>query len=120
MRGSASKALAKAVEKAGGELREYAAPKPWELPRWCIERAGELGLRLDNAAARMLVARVGAKPAAARRRAREDPLAVHPAETVTAEDVEQLAASDTAPKVYDLADALVAGDLLRRSGWPRS
>ena len=38
-------------------------------------------------------------------------LALHPSVKVTQADVEQLAAGDTAPGAYDLADALVAGDL---------
>ena len=38
-------------------------------------------------------------------------LALHPATNVTTADVERLAATDTAPGAYDLADALVAGDL---------
>ena len=37
-------------------------------------------------------------------------IAVHPEVTARAEHVEQLAAGETTPKVYDLADALVAGD----------
>src|SRR3954468_7075096 len=44
--------LVKAVEKAGGEQREYAAPKPWELPNGAIERASEEGLPLDSPARR--------------------------------------------------------------------
>src|SRR3954452_20569572 len=50
-RGKALARLAKSVEKAGGEQPEYGAPKPWELPKWAIERAGEEGLHLDNEAA---------------------------------------------------------------------
>jgi DNA polymerase-3 subunit delta len=38
-------------------------------------------------------------------------LAVHPKATASAADVERFAAGDAAPQVYDLADALVAGDL---------
>ena len=38
-------------------------------------------------------------------------LALHPGTNVTLADIEELAASDNAPQVYDLADALVAGDL---------
>ena len=34
VRGKPLKQLCKAIEKAGGEVREYAAPKPWELPKW--------------------------------------------------------------------------------------
>src|SRR3954469_3942257 len=58
-RGKPLARLCKAVEKAGGEQREYAAPKPWELPKWAIERAAEEGLRLDQEAAKALVAAVG-------------------------------------------------------------
>src|SRR3954464_13098198 len=51
--------LAKAIEKAGGELREYSAPKPWQMPKWVSERAREEGLNLDQEAAKALVATVG-------------------------------------------------------------
>jgi DNA polymerase III delta subunit len=47
VRGKALKQLAKAVEGAGGEVREYPAPKPWELPKWIAERGRELGLQVD-------------------------------------------------------------------------
>jgi DNA polymerase III subunit delta len=111
VRGKALKQLSKAVEKAGGEMREYAAPKPWKLPEWCVERARELGLGLDREAAKELVGRVGSSQQRLSRELEKIAIAVHPAVTVTAEDVEALAAADNAPQVYDLADALVAGDL---------
>src|SRR2546423_10075378 len=38
-RGKPPARLAKAVAKAGGEQREYAAPKPWGLPRRVAEPA---------------------------------------------------------------------------------
>ncbi|HEX2415444.1 MAG TPA: DNA polymerase III subunit delta [Thermoleophilaceae bacterium] len=111
VRGKALKQLSKAVEKAGGEVREYAAPKPWKLPEWCIERASELGLQLDKEAAKELVSRVGSSQQRLSRELEKMAIAVHPAAAVTATDVEGLAAADNAPQVYDLADALVAGDL---------
>ena len=110
-RGKAPKQLAKAVEKAGGEVREYAAPKPWELPKWCVGHARELGLQLDQEAAKELVARVGTSQQRLSRELEKIALAVHPSTNVTTADVERLAATDTAPGAYDLADALVAGDL---------
>jgi DNA polymerase III subunit delta len=110
-RGKTQKQLAKAVEKAGGETREYAAPKPWELPKWCVGHAHELGLQLDPEAAKELVARVGSSQQRLSRELEKIGLALHPAVKVTAADVERHAASDTAPGAYDLADALVAGDL---------
>jgi DNA polymerase III subunit delta len=110
-RGKAVKQLAKAVEAAGGEVREYTAPKAWQLPKWCVERARELGLQLDQDAAKELVARVGQSQQRLSRELEKLALALHPATNISLTDVEQHAASDNAPQVYDLADALVAGDL---------
>lgn len=110
-RGKPTRQLCKAVEKAGGEVREYAAPKPWELPKWCIGHARELGLQLDGEAARELVARAGASQQRLSRELEKIALAVHPATNILAGDVERLAAADATPGAYDLADALVAGDL---------
>jgi DNA polymerase III subunit delta len=110
-RGKAPKSLSKATEKAGGEVREYAAPKPWELPKWCVGHARELGLQLDQEAAKELVGRVGTSQQRLSRELEKIALAVHPSAAITVADVERLAATDTAPGAYDLADALVAGDL---------
>ena len=111
VRGKALKQLCKAVEKADGEVREYAAPKPWELPRWTIERGRELGLEVDGEAAKELVALVGAGQQRISRELEKLVLAVHPRTQVSSADVDALAARDASPQVYDLADALVAGDL---------
>jgi DNA polymerase III subunit delta len=113
VRGKAHKQLAKAVEGAGGEVREYAAPKAWQLPKWCVERARELGLQLDQDAAKELVGMVGQSQQQLSRELEKIALALHPATAVTPSDVQRLAVSDSAPQVYDLADALVAGDLRR-------
>jgi DNA polymerase-3 subunit delta len=111
VRGKALKQLCKAVEKAGGEVREYAAPKPWELPKWTIERGRELGLEVDGEAAKQLVALVGAGQQRISRELEKLALALHPRTQVSSADVDALAARDASPQVYDLADALVAGDL---------
>jgi DNA polymerase III delta subunit len=110
-RGKAPKQLSEAVDKAGGEVREYSAPKPWELPKWTVERGCELGLQLDPETAKQLVALVGAGQQRLSRELEKLALALHPRTHVTLEDVEALAARDAAPAAYDLADALVAGDL---------
>ena len=110
-RGKPLKGLVKAVEGAGGEVNEYAAPKPWELPKWAIARARELGLILDPEAAKLLVGIVGSRQQRLAREIEKLAIALHPDVTARVEDVEQLAAGETAPKLYDLADALVAGDL---------
>jgi DNA polymerase III subunit delta len=111
VRGKALKQLAKAVEGAGGEVREYPAPKPWELPKWIAGRGQELGLQVDQEAAKELVSVVGVSQQQLSRELEKIALAIHPKTNVTLADVDELAAHDTAPQAYDLADALVAGDL---------
>jgi DNA polymerase III subunit delta len=111
VRGKPLKQLCKAIEKAGGELREYAAPKPWELPKWVAERGRELGLRIDKEAAKELVALVGQSQQRLSRELEKLAIALHPATDVSPGDVDAFAAHDSAPQVYDLADALVARDL---------
>jgi DNA polymerase III delta subunit len=111
VRGKPLKALVKAVEDAGGELREYAAPKPWELPKWTAERAREEGLQLDTETAKAIVAVTGAGQQRIAREIEKLALAVHPRTRIAVEDVEEHSGGDTAPQAYDLADALIAGDL---------
>ena len=79
-------------------MREYAAPKPWELPKWCVGHARELGLQLDPEAAKELVARVGTSQQRLSRELEKIGLALHPSANVTPADVERLAATDTAPR----------------------
>jgi DNA polymerase III delta subunit len=55
----APKGLAAAVEAAGGEAREYAAPKGRQLPSWLIAEAGRRGFTLELDPARLLVDRMG-------------------------------------------------------------
>ncbi len=52
-------ALHKAVAQAAGQVVEEATVKPWELPKWVRAQADALGLQLDMAAAKALVAQVG-------------------------------------------------------------
>lgn len=112
VRGKALKGLTKAVGDGGGEVREYKAPKPWEVPKWAAERAGELGLQLDSDAAKALVAQVGTGQQRLSRELEKIQIALHPDPHVTVEAIRRLAAGDTSPQVYDLADALVSGDVV--------
>jgi DNA polymerase III delta subunit len=111
VRGKPLKQLEKAVEAAGGEVRGCAAPKPWELPKWAIERARDLGVELDTEAAKLLVTIAGPGQQRIARELEKLALAVHPETRIDAEDVERAAAGEAAAQVYDLADALVAGDM---------
>ncbi len=110
-RGKPLKGLAKAVEGAGGEVREHAAPKPWEMPRWVSARAAEQGARMDSDAARELVSAVGAGQQRLAREIEKLIVAVHPETRIGAEDVEEMSVGETPPKVYDLADAVVGQDV---------
>ena len=110
-RGKAPEKLRKAVEKAGGELREYEAPKPRALPRWAAERAQEQGLTLDADASRTLVSVVGNNQHRLAREVEKLALLAHPKTSLSAEQVQRLASGEAAGQGYDLADALVAGDL---------
>jgi DNA polymerase-3 subunit delta len=109
-RGKAPARLVKAVEKAGGELREYSAPKPWQMPKWAAERAREDGLRLDQEAAKALVAAVGTRQQRLAREVERLAIFAHPRTQLSADEVTRLAAGEVTKQVYDLADALVAGD----------
>jgi DNA polymerase III subunit delta len=103
--------LVKAIEKAGGEHREYAAPKPWQMPKWVAERAREEGLNLDQEAAKALVAAVGTRQQRLAREIERLAILAHPRVQLSAEEVTRLAAAEATQQVYDLADALVAGDV---------
>jgi DNA polymerase III subunit delta len=110
-RGKVPARLVKAVESAGGEHREYAAPKPWELPKWVRERAQEEGLEMDSDASKALVALVGQRQQRLARELEKLAIEVHPQTRLTAEDVQRLAAGESSTQGYDLADALVARDM---------
>src|SRR3954468_15419431 len=108
--------LAKAIEKAGGELREYSAPKPWQMPKWVAERAREEGLNLDQEAAKALVTVVGPRQQRLTREIERLAILAHPRTQLSADEVGRLAAGEAAQQVYDLADALVAGDVAASLG----
>ena len=110
-RGKAPAKLAKAVEKAGGEVRDYGAPKPRELPRWVVDRAREEGLAMDIETAKHLVQRVGSRQQQLQREVEKLRIALHPGAHASAADVDELASGEATAQVYELADAIVAGDL---------
>jgi DNA polymerase-3 subunit delta len=110
-RGKPQARLVKAVTGADGEVREYTAPKPWQMPKWAAERAAEAGLKLDSEAAKALVGIVGTRQQRLQREIEKLAILAHPHVQLTAEQVERFAAGEASMKVYDLADAMVARDL---------
>lgn len=109
-RGKAPARLAKAVGAAGGEVRDYGGPKPWEMTGWTVERARERGLVLDREAAKALVSAVGPRQGRLLREIEKLALMAHPGTQLSAVEVERLASGEASARAHDLADALVAGD----------
>jgi DNA polymerase-3 subunit delta len=110
-RAKAPAALHSAVKAAGGQIVAQQTVKSWELPKWAREQGAKLGVTLDMAAAKALVAQVGERQ---QRLLRElEKLALEgdgEARAVSAEEIEARAAHSAEYRAYGLADALVAGD----------
>jgi DNA polymerase III subunit delta len=104
------KGLAEAVEGAGGDVLKYAAPRARDLPARLSEDAGRRGFRLDQAAARLLVDRMGEGTL---RLANElDRLALWAGAEgeVTLDDLEDMVADTSQEAAWALSDAIVARD----------
>ncbi len=106
----ASKKLHEAVQKAGGDVSAEESIKPWELPKWVLARARELGVQLDSDGAKALVAHVGERQQRLLRELEKLALGQIPGQRIGAEQIEELTAPSAERKVWGLADALVAGD----------
>jgi DNA polymerase III subunit delta len=102
--------LAGAVTDAGGEVITYQAPRERDLPRRLVTDAADRGFRLDPAAARLLVQRMGASPL---RLANElDRLRLWAGEggEVGEADLEAMIDDTSEAAVWSLSDALLEGD----------
>ncbi|HET8950229.1 MAG TPA: DNA polymerase III subunit delta [Solirubrobacteraceae bacterium] len=102
--------LLKAVEAIGGAIAEESQVKPRELPKWLGQRGSELGIQVDNQAARALIAQVGDRQQRLLRELEKLALEYGPGAPIGVEEVEASCASSAERKVWTLADAVVAGD----------
>ncbi|HET9676567.1 MAG TPA: DNA polymerase III subunit delta [Solirubrobacterales bacterium] len=102
--------LAKAVKAAKGEVHEFEAPKAREMPRVLVAEAQRLGFRLDPAAARMLVERMGSNPLRLRNELERLALWAGEGGEVSATDLEEMIADTSETAVWSLSDALIEGD----------
>jgi DNA polymerase III subunit delta len=120
-RTKAPASLHEAVKRAGGQVVAQMTVKPWELPKWAREQAARMGLTLDAAAAKALVAQVGERQQRLLRELEKlvlegevDPVAPSPGEserrTVAVEEIERRTAHSAEWRAYALADALVGAD----------
>lgn len=106
----APKGLAKAVEAAGGEVHAYAAPRARDLPARLVDEAARRGFRLELAAARLLVARMGESTLRLANELDRLALWAGPEGQVGAEDLEAMVADTSEEAAWALSDAIVARD----------
>jgi DNA polymerase-3 subunit delta len=102
--------LVKAVKGARGEIHEFEAPKAREMPRVLVGEAQRLGFRLDPAAARMLVERMGSNPLRLRNELERLALWAGEGGEVSAVDLAEIIADTSEAAVWSLSDALIEGD----------
>lgn len=109
-RAKAPAKLTKAVKAAKGEIHEFEAPKARELPRILVADAQALGFRLDPAAARLLVERMGTSPARLQHELERLALWAGEGGEVTAADLGAMIADTSEAAVWSLSDALIERD----------
>jgi DNA polymerase-3 subunit delta len=104
-----------AVKHVKGDISAESSVKPWELPKWTIARAAELGIGLEPDAARALIGHVGERQQRLLRELEKLALGSDGSDdadgvTIDADDVAELTASSAERRAWTVADALVAGD----------
>jgi DNA polymerase-3 subunit delta len=108
-RAKAPAALHDAVKAAGGQIVLQATVKPWELGKWTREQAARIGLSLDSAASKALVAQVGDRQQRILRELEKLALEGEGA-SVSVDQIEARAAHSAELRAFGLADALVGAD----------
>jgi DNA polymerase III subunit delta len=106
-RAKAPPKLAKAVKAAAGEIYEFEAPKPREMPRILVAEARRLGFSLDPAAARILVDRMGAGPVRLGNELERLALWAGEGGEVSAADLEAMISDTSEAAVWALSDAML-------------
>jgi DNA polymerase-3 subunit delta len=106
----APKGLAGAVEGAGGDVLKYASPRARDLPARLSDDARKRGFRLDPAAARLLVERMGEGTLRLAHELDRLALWAGPDGEVTLADLEDMVADTSQEAAWALSDAIVARD----------
>ncbi len=112
-RAKAPAKLLKATKAAKGEIHEFEAPKPKELPRVLVGDAKRLGFELEPAAARIMVDRMGANPVRLQQELERLALWAGGEGRVTAADLDAMIADTSEAAVWALSDALLERDPVR-------
>ena len=109
----APKRLHDAVKKAGGDIAAEQSIKPWELPKWAVAQARQLGLDLTPEAARILVAHVGERQQRLLRELEKLALELEAGGAsvqIDADMVLEVTAASAERRAWALADALLSGN----------
>jgi DNA polymerase-3 subunit delta len=106
-RAKAPAKLTKAVKAAAGEIHEFEAPKPRDMPRILVGDAKRLGFALDPAAARLLVDRMGANPVRLGNELERLALWAGRGGAVSAADLEAMVSDTSEAAVWALSDAML-------------
>jgi len=117
-RAKAPAAVHDAVKRAGGQVVAQMNVKPWELPKWAREQGARLGVSLDAAAAKALVAQVGDRQQRLLRELEklalegdgEDGSGDAHGRAIGIDEIERRAAHSMQWRAFALADALVGAD----------
>jgi DNA polymerase III subunit delta len=109
-RSRAPERLHKLVKRADGDISAESSVKPWELPKWVLQRAAELGVELEPDGARALIHHVGERQQRLLRELEKLALGAQDGVRLDAAEVEALTAPSAERKAWAVADALVAGD----------
>jgi DNA polymerase-3 subunit delta len=109
-RAKAPAKLVKAVKAAAGEIHEFEAPKPRDMPRLLVGDAKRLGFALDPAAARLLVDRMGANPVRLGNELERLALWAGEGGAVSATDLEAMVSDTSEAAVWALSDAMLERD----------
>lgn len=109
-RAKAPAKLLAAVEAAGGEAHEFEAPRAAEVPRALVADAKRLGFRLEPAAARLLVERMGANPVRLEQELQRLALWAGRGGEVGVADLEAMVADTSEAAVWALSDSLLERD----------
>ncbi len=106
-RAKAPPKLLKAVKAAKGEIHEFEAPAARDMPRVLVADAQRLGFRLEPAAARVLVDRMGASPVRLQNELERLALWAGEGGEVSAAVLDEMIADTSEAVVWSLSDALI-------------
>ena len=101
---------AKAVDAAGGELHEFEEPRARDMPRALVADAQRLDFRLEPAAAKLLVERMGAGSLRLHNELERLALWAGEGKEVTAADLDAMVSDTSEAAVWALSDALLERD----------